>query len=263
MKNSILYDLSGGVVMKADSRLGLLNFFVELQSPKENEAEHLIECDLISQDQVHLKYKNNIYKYRQNNWVAQLFQLLPVIYMDALPNFVFLHGSCFCVNDNIVMLLGHSRSGKSTTMYNFLLNHAVKYVSDEIIAIEPIKKYILPLSNKPIQLREDVVTFKDCTLVDDAWNMNKVTYICPQIKETACLPFSKYRLTYCFIKYNKNCDFKIKTMSGYELINSLLHCCFNISSTNHNLPALIEGENTKAIRVEYDGNIEKLYEVIS
>lgn len=258
----MLYDLSGGVVLKASSELGLSNFFVELQSSKEKEIEYLIECDLDSSDLVCVRYKNIYIKCQRNNWIARLFQLLPTIYSEALPQFILLHGSCLCVNNNIVLLLGHSRSGKSTALYNLICNNSVRYVSDEIVAIEPIKKYILPLSNKPIQLREDVVSISNCTLVDDAWNMNKVTYVCPKIKETDYLSFNEYRLTYCFIKYYENCNFQAKAMSIYELLNSLFHCCFNISKTHQNLIASIVAKNTRAINVRYDGNIEKLFEVI-
>jgi len=256
----MLYDLSGGVVLKASSELGLSSFFVELQSSKK--IDLLIECDLISSDLICVRYKNVSLKYQRNNWISRLFQLLPTIYSEVLHQFIFLHGSCFCVNDNIVLLLGHSRSGKSTALYNLLSNNAVRYVSDEIIAIEPIKRYILPLSNKPIQLREDAVSIKNCTFIDDAWNINKVTYVCPEIKETDYLSFNKYRLTYCFIKYDENCNFQTNTMSAYELVNALFHSCFNISKAHQNLIASITAKNTKAIEVRYNGNIEKLYEVV-
>ena len=162
----MLYDLSGGVVLKVSSELDaeLSNLFVKRHSS--DKIKVLIECDYVSPDAVNVRYKEASFKYQHNNWIAKLFQLLPSVYVETFPKFIFLHGSCFCFNNNIVLLLGHSRSGKSTALYNLLYNNGIRYVSDEIIAIEPNEKYILPLSNKPIQLREDVVSINNYTLVE-------------------------------------------------------------------------------------------------
>jgi hypothetical protein len=259
----MLYDLSGGVVLKVSSELEAesSNLFVKRHSSDKIKA--LIECDFVSPDVVNVRYKEASFKYQHNNWIAQLFQLLSTVYVETFPQFIFLHGSCFCFNDNIVLLLGHSRSGKSTALYNLLCNNAIRYVSDEIIAIEPNEKYILPLSNKPIQLREDVVSINNYTLVDDAWNMSKVAYVCPKTKETNYLFFNNHRLTCCFIKYYENCKFQANSISGYDLLNSLFHCCFNISKASRNILANIAIKNIRAINVRYDGNIEKLFEVVS
>lgn len=261
----MFYDLGGDIVINVNGKLAeeLSNFFNKRSSLFGIKV--IIECQITETGNVSAEYNDSLFIFNRQNWVAQLFQKLPEIFFETYPNFLFLHGSCFSCNNNIVLLLGHSKSGKSTALYNVFLDNRIKckYVSDEIIAIEPTKKYILPLSNKPIQLREDVVSHKNHYFVNDAWNMKKITFFCPQIKESNCLYFNEHRLLVFFIKYCENSEFQVNPICGYDLVNSLFRCCFNISKISHDVIANIATKNMKAISLIYDGNIEKLFEVIS
>lgn len=258
----MIYDLSGGIGLNVSDQLDndLYNFFSSKSST--TSIKTLIDCDLKFQNVVRVAYKDASFEFQRNNWIAQLFQLLPQIYMITLPQFVFLHGSCFCVNNKIVLLLGHSKSGKSTALYNILCKNEFNYISDEIIAIESNEKYLLPFSNKPIQLRQDAIIKNDHIFVDDAWNMGKITYVCPELKEANCLSFSDYHLTLCFLKYFEDCVFEVESLNGYNLLNSLFHSCFNISKTALNLLTTITEQNVSAFNIKYNGNVEPLVEVI-
>lgn len=262
----MLYELSEGIFLKVNSELenDISNFLVERRTPLEIVgSKELIECIFTQPDSVDVIYKERHFKCQRKNWIAQLFQILPSVYIDTYPTFLFLHGSCFCYNNKIVFLLGKSRSGKSTALYSILCNNNdVRYISDDIIAIDLIEKCLLPLSNKPIQLREDVVSTEDYILVDDAWNMKKVAYYSPQEKETKRLLLKDHQIVYCFIKYHEGSKIQVNSMNNYDFLNSLFQCCFSISKVTISMLASIISQNTKAISVVYDGNIKELLEVI-
>lgn len=254
------YDLGGGIEIDANGELEKeLSLVLPIQ---QNENSNIsIHCDLLPSNMVGVSFDEAHYLFERTNWLAQLFQLLPQIYRNVFPDTVLFHGSCFRYENNLVLLLGHSKSGKSTALYNLLKKDKVIYISDEIIAINAKEKYIIPLSNKPIQLRSDVIKKEKYFSTYDAWHMNRIIYFTTNKKETERVYINDYNLICCFIKYNTGVEFESNSIGEYELLNLLFRSCFNISKLSYDDIRMIIENDIRAIKLEYNGNIEKILEV--
>ena len=198
------YDLCLGISIIVDKKLNKDAQKIFHKTVNTVNINELIICRNTNLNNVIIEYKNKQIFTTINNWVSVLIKNLQTFVKDKLDNCILLHGSCFSIADKVVFLIGPSRNGKSTALHNILINENAKYISDEIIAYDCSEEAVIPLSNCPIQLREDVVKCDRMVLFNDAWNMKKVSYYSPLRKEQNCVKLLNKQLVIFYLKF-ENC----------------------------------------------------------
>lgn len=257
----MVFYVGADVYIETDDDLGkdLLNYNFK-QVRQRNNGD--IRCVLDGDNRIAAFIGKSRNEWERDNWIPALMQVLPSVYIKKNPDYLFLHGSCLIVGGRIVFLLGGSGSGKSTATYRLMTGVEAVYVSDEEIIIDIEKGYVIPVSDKPVQLRADVVP-ENWPVMDDAWKVKKVSYFMPNRRCTEAVPLSDHKIIFCFIKYDTVQKRKVVRINRVDTICRIISGCFNASSLNGRYIEKMLSYEQETFTVFYDGDVNFLFEVLN
>jgi len=258
----MLLDIGSNITLDVNEQRLVNDIKLAFRNVKEtNQNMFSIKCEYSTNSTVLIKINEIDFEFQYTNWIANLFQLMVKAYLHVYDNCILLHGSCLLCKNKVVILLGHSRSGKSTALFNLLKLPTSIYVSDEVVAIDPIQKVLYNLSARPIQIRYNDSIKNDYSWFDDAWNMSKITYYQPKHSISANLDLRDYLILYIFINYEPNTETSIFHLNESSFINYIVQSCFNISQLSKSIDKLTKLDH-KTLSIKYSGDINEIWKHI-
>lgn len=106
--------------------------------------------DLIKEKAIVVTHGDNINNLKK--WESNMTFLPPIMAPYFERKFSFFHGCAIRYLDETIMLLGESRTGKTTLAMNYL-NHGAKLISDDLVVIDNANIQVLPFK-KPMGIRD-------------------------------------------------------------------------------------------------------------
>ena len=161
--------------------------------------------------------------FESDNWLNTLTNFLEYCYEKILVCTMF-HGSCLILDNKGIMLLGKSKSGKSTLAYHLIHHHDASYLDDDVV-------YLLNGEfigfNTPMRLREN---YNNQKLLEIEHYIDDVTRYTIDIEDNRKISKIANIHYIIFPKYEIDIDFQVSEICGYALINKIIS---NIKGTTN------------------------------
>lgn len=151
-----------------------------------------------------------------SNWIAYLIAFLETCYEQIMSCMVF-HGTCVEYNDKSLLMLGNSKTGKSTLTHYLIQNRQAYYIEDDMVYLTDGIYFGF---GTPISLRNK--SGNDKNLLETNSNIDKSTryiYEIPRNKIKSHVTRIDFII---FPEYLYDFSFSSRRLTGYELINRIL-----------------------------------------
>lgn len=150
-----------------------------------------------------------------DNWLNILINFLEYCYEKILMCTI-LHGSCVVLNNKGIMLLGKSKSGKSTLTYHLIHENNAQYLDDDVIYL--VNNSFIGF-NSPMRMRQKCNNFRLLEIEKDIDDVSRYTYDIENNQKIDCIEKISYII---FPKYQSDVDFQISEIDKYTLTNNII-----------------------------------------
>ena len=150
-----------------------------------------------------------------SNWVTYLIAFLESCYEKIVSCTVF-HGSCIEFNNKSFLILGNSKTGKSTLTYYLIQNRQVYYIDDDMVYSSNGKFFGF---GTPISLRN--MERGNPNLIETNFGIDKIPRYIYKIPANKTKPYIMNINFILFPDYSSNLSLQAHKLTGYELINKI------------------------------------------
>lgn len=194
-------------------------------------------------------------------WLSKLLRYYhELIYMHYSDTNILLHASCLEINNMAIAIMGASKSGKSTCVYNLMQNPKCRYITDDVALLGIEDSKVVPSPQTVLKLRFPV---KNGVEINDTGNKSKIQLYSFFKNKYATCNSARQLDKIILLSYEAKIENQMEILTPFDSLKYITKNIFNIHKIKISALAKLVTGNTRVMLCKYDGNVKFVENILN